>query len=357
MFLLLLYIFIALVFSFFCSVAEAVILSVSSAYISVLEKKGDPAGLLLRQQTSDINKPLAAILSLNTIAHTMGAAGAGAQAAVVFGDAYLGIASAILTLLILVFSEIIPKTLGASFWRKLAPSTAYFLKYLILALHPLVVMAQKITSKLHDESPLKGLSREELAAMTALSVDEGQLAVREATVMQNLLNLNQIKVRECMTHRTVIFSVSESLLVADFMQLHGEVSFSRIPIYEDNDPEKISGYVLKTDLLLAYAKGNAHKTVKTFCRDMVTILSSMSLAKAFAPLHSKRGNILLIVDEYGGLEGILTVEDLIESLFGIDIIDENDQVVSMRKLAGIMSKRREKKRLTKYLQSTSKTNQ
>ncbi|WP_293752587.1 CNNM domain-containing protein [uncultured Paraglaciecola sp.] len=348
MFLLLLYIFIALVFSFVCSIAEAVILSVSSAYISVLEKDGHPSGELLKKQVGDINRPLAAILSLNTIAHTMGAAGAGAQAAVVFGDAYLGIASAVLTLLILVFSEIIPKTIGASHWRKLAPATAYFLKYLIIALWPLVQMAQKMTSKIHDESPLVGLNRDELYAMTALSLEEGQIAVREATVMQNLLSLKQLKVRQAMTHRTVVFSLPDTMTIEQFVQHHADVSFSRIPIFEDGEPEKISGYVLKSDLLLAYARGNADKELKAFQKNMVTILSSMSLAKAFAPLHSQRGNMLLIVDEYGGLEGVLTVEDLVETLFGIDIIDESDQVVSMRKLARILAKRREKKRLRKY---------
>ncbi|MGS2721509.1 CNNM domain-containing protein [Paraglaciecola aestuariivivens] len=345
MILLLIYIFVALGFSFICSIAEAVILSVSSAYISVLESSGKPSGKLLREQVSDINQPLAAILSLNTIAHTMGAAGAGAQAAVVFGDAYLGIASAILTLLILVFSEIIPKTLGATYWRKLAPATAYFLKYLIIILWPLVKMAHKITVNMHDESPLKGLNRDELSAMATLSLEEGHIVSQEATVMQNLLNLQQIQVKQAMTHRTVVFSVPDSMTVADFVTSHAEVTFSRIPIYEDLDPEKISGYVLKTDILIAHARGAGEKQLKEFHRDMVTILSSMPLAKAFKPLHSQRGNMLLIVDEYGGIEGILTVEDLVESLFGIDIIDESDQVVSMRKLAHIMAKRREKKRL------------
>jgi CBS domain containing-hemolysin-like protein len=356
MFLLLLYIFIALFFSFVCSIAEAVILSISSAYISVLEKSGHPSGKLLKKQVGDINRPLAAILSLNTIAHTMGAAGAGAQAAVVFGDAYLGLASAVLTLLILVFSEIIPKTLGAAYWRKLAPPTAYFLKYLMIVLWPLVQMAQKMTSRMHDESPLVGLSRDELFAMTALSLEEGQIAAREATVMQNLLSLQQLKVRQAMTHRTVVFSLPDTMTVEKFLENHADVAFSRIPIYEDGEPEKIAGYVLKSDLLLAYARGFNDKELKTYQKDMVTILSSMPLSKAFAPLHSQRGNMLLIVDEYGGLEGVLTVEDLVESLFGIDIIDESDQVVSMRKLARILAKRREKKRLRKY-QKTNRSNE
>ena len=165
MLLLIVYVFIALGFSFLCSIAEAVILSVSSAYISVLEKEGKASGALLREQTDNINTPLSAILTLNTIAHTMGAAGAGAQAAAVFGDAYLGIISAILTLLILIFSEIIPKTLGATYWRALAPVTAYFLKYLSIVLMPFVKMSELMTKGFKEDSPLRGLSRSELHAM------------------------------------------------------------------------------------------------------------------------------------------------------------------------------------------------
>lgn len=352
MLLLFIYIVIALGFSFICSIAEAVILSVSPAYISVLKKKNPKAGKLLDSQVSDINQPLSAILSLNTIAHTMGAAGAGAQAAVVFGDAYLGLASAVLTLLILIFSEIIPKTLGASYWRQLAPYVAYFLKYLIMVLYPLVKMSHKFTSKLHDESPLQGLNREELAAMATLSHEEGQLAESEAMVMQNLLNLNQIKVKQSMTHRTVVFSVPETMLLSEFLQQHIDVTFSRIPIYENANPENISGYVLRTELLLAAVKGNTDKPLVNFKQKMVTLLSSMPLSKAVKPLQKNRSNMLLIVDEYGGLEGVLTLEDLVESLFGFDLIDESDQVVSMRKLAHILSKRREKKRLSNMTRAT-----
>jgi CBS domain containing-hemolysin-like protein len=344
MLLLFIYITIALVFSFICSVAEAVILSVSSAYISVMEKNHKSSAKLLRSQVDDINRPLAAILTLNTIAHTMGAAGAGAQAAVVFGDAYLGLASAVLTLLILVFSEIIPKTLGATYWRKLAPMTAHFLKYLIMVMYPFVKLAQKLTSGFSEGSPLKGLNRDELSAMASLSHEEGQIALQEVTILQNLLSLQELKVRDGMTHRTVVFSVPEDMTVEAFFHKHGNVVFSRIPIYEGKEAEKINGYVLRTDLLLAHARGNSAKRVGSYRKEMVTLLSSMPLSQTFKPLHSRRGNMLLVVDEYGGLEGILTNEDLLESLLGIDILDENDKVVSMKKLARIMSNRRERSR-------------
>jgi CBS domain containing-hemolysin-like protein len=340
MFLLLLYVFIALGFSFVCSVAEAVILSLSNAYISVQEEQGKPSGKLLRQQTSDINRPLSAILTLNTFAHTFGAAGAGAQAAVVFGNAYLGLASAVLTLLILVLSEIIPKTLGATYWRKLAPATAYFLKYLIIILYPFVKMSDWLTRHFTDDNPLKGLNRAELLAMAELSKDEGQLAMREAHIMQNLLNLHQLTIRDAMTHRTVVFSVPEAMTVETFFHKHDDVAFSRIPVYE-NEPEQVSGFVMKTDLLLAQARGNGKRVLKEYRKEMVTMLSSMPLVRTFDYFLDNRAHILLVVDEYGGLEGILTLEDLLEAMLGMEIVDEKDKNISMKKLAHLMSRRRE----------------
>ncbi|GAB3015900.1 CNNM domain-containing protein [Bowmanella dokdonensis] len=340
MLLLLVYILIALGFSFLCSVAEAVILSVSSAYISVLEGEGRHSGKLLRQQTSDINRPLSAILTLNTFAHTFGAAGAGAQAAVVFGDAYLGIASAVLTLLILVFSEIIPKTLGATFWRQLAPGVSYLLKYLIIFMYPFVKMSNWLTRHFAEDSPLKGLNRAELLAMAELSMDEGQLAMREAHILQNLLTLHSLSIKDAMTHRTVVFSLPETMTVETFFHKHDDVSFSRIPVYED-EPEKVSGFVLKADLLLAQARGNGQRELREYRKDMVTMLSSMPLSETFDYFLNNRAHMLLVVDEYGGLEGILTLEDLLETLLGMEIVDEKDKTISMKKLAQMMSRRRE----------------
>jgi len=345
MVLLLIYVFIALGFSFLCSVAEAVILSVSQAYISLLEKEGKPSGKLLASLTNDINKPLSAILTLNTIAHTMGAAGAGAQAARVFGDAYLGVISAVLTLLILVFSEIIPKTLGATFWRSLAPVTAYFLKYLILLLYPFVKMSQKLTSGFTEESPLKGLSRSELLAMAELSGKEGQLAQQEATFLQNLLSLHELKIKDAMTHRTVVFSLSDKTTVDEFVEQHPDNPFSRIPIFENDESEHITGYVLKGDILVAAARGEGSTQLAELNKSMVTLLADMPLASTFDHFLNSRVHVLLVVDEYGGLEGILTLEDLLESLLGVEIVDERDTTVSMKKLAKVMWKRRENKAL------------
>jgi len=346
--LLIIYVLIALGFSFICSVAEAVILSVSQAYISLLEKDNKPTGRLLNKLTSDINKPLAAILTLNTIAHTMGAAGAGAKAASLFGETYLGVISAVLTFLILVFSEIIPKTLGATYWKSLAPITAYFLKYLIIVLYPFVKMSQKLTSGFTEDSPLKGLSRSELLAMAELSGREGQLAQQEALFLQNLLSLHERKISDAMTHRTVVFSVSENLTVAEFVEKHAQISFSRVPVYEDNESEKITGYVMRMEILIALARGDTEKTLADFCSPLVTLLGNMPLSTSFDHFLNSRVHMLLVVDEYGGLEGILTLEDLLENLLGIEIVDEQDSTVSMKRLAKIMWKRREKRMVSQF---------
>lgn len=346
--LLIIYVLIALGFSFVCSVAEAVILSVSQAYISLLEKDNKVTGQLLNKLTSDINKPLSAILTLNTIAHTMGAAGAGAQAASLFGETYLGVISAVLTFLILVFSEIIPKTLGATYWKTLAPITAHFLKYLIIVLYPFVKMSQKLTSGFTEDSPLKGLSRSELLAMAELSGKEGQLAQQEALFLQNLLSLHERKISDAMTHRTVVFSLSENMTVAEFVDKHAKIAFSRVPVYENNESEKITGYVMRTEILLALARGDTEKTLAEFCSPLVTLLGNMPLSTSFDHFLNSRVHMLLVVDEYGGLEGILTLEDLLESLLGIEIVDEQDSTVSMKRLAKIMWKRREKRMVSQF---------
>jgi len=342
MFLLVIYVLIALVFSFLCSIAEAVILSVSPAYISSLKHKKRPSGALLEKLSVNINKPLAAILTLNTIAHTMGAAGAGAQAAAVFGDAYLGLISAVLTFLILVFSEIIPKTLGATYWRQLAPITAFFLKYLILVLLPFVKMSELLTRGFKEDSPLRGLNRTELQLMAKLSADEGQLATQEVAFVQNVLNLHQLQVKQAVTHRTQIFSVDEQTSVELFFHKHASIEYSRIPVFEDGDNEKITGFVMRSDLLVAHARGNDSKVLKEYVKPLVTLLGTMPLSSTFKYFIENQVHMLLVVDEYGGIEGILTLEDLLERLLGIDIIDEKDNTVSMKKLARIMAKRREK---------------
>jgi CBS domain containing-hemolysin-like protein len=332
MLLLIAYVSVALIFSFLCSIAEAVLLSVNSSYIALLEKEERPSGVLLRDMRGEIHKPLAAILTLNTIAHTVGAVGAGAQAAIVFGNAYVGVASAVLTLLILIFSEIIPKTLGAHHWRKLAPATAYGLKFLIWLLYPFVLLSAKLTGGLSEGVVLNGFSRREFAVMADLSAQEGQLAERESEIVKNLMRLRRIRVRDVMTPRTVVFSVPETLLVQEFFDQHGEVRFSRIPIY-DKDYDHVTGFVLLTDLLQANLRNELNSSLKSYRRDIPALLDRISLTQAFNLIMPMEAHIALVVDEYGDSQGILTLEDVFETLLGLEIVDESDETVDMRELA------------------------
>ena len=341
--LLIIYVLVALVFSFLCSIAEAVILSVRVSYIAVLEKANKPSGKLLRQLKADINSSLAAILTLNTIAHTVGAAGAGAQATAVFGDAYLGIISAILTLLILVFSEIIPKTLGAYHWQTLAPLTAYGLKGLIWLLYPLVVFAEKLTQALARGPTLQDFDREEFAAMAELGHQEGLLAYKESRILKGLLALREANILGEITPRTVMFSLSEDMTVGEYFQQHSTEKFSRIPVYS-GEREQITGFVLRSDILNEQANGNSEKTLATFRREILTLPNTINLSQAFDKLFEQSAHIVLVVDEYGGVEGILTLEDVIETLLGQEIVDEDDRSIDMQKLAQRWGRRRAKRR-------------
>ena len=338
MFLLVVYVLVALLFSFLCSIAEAVLLSVRTAYIVVLEQSGHRSGALLRQLKAEIDRPLAAILTLNTIAHTVGAAGAGAQAAAVFGSAYLGVASAVLTLLILVFSEIIPKTLGARYWRRLAPATAHGLRVLIWLLYPFVLLAEWFTRRIGGD-PGPSLSRGEFAALAVEGSRDGQLREHESRILQNMLRLRETRVAAAMTPRTVVFSLPETLSVDEYFRAHGDVLFSRMPIYRD-EPEHVTGFVLRGDLLLAQAQGRGAERIAAFRRDIEVIPEGTSLERAFERFLEERTHIMLVVDEYGGMEGILTLEDVLETLLGSEIVDELDAAADMQEVARRMWRRR-----------------
>jgi CBS domain containing-hemolysin-like protein len=304
-----------------------------------LEKAGKPSGAALRRLKDDINSPLAAILTLNTVAHTVGAAGAGAQAVAVFGSAWVGVASAVLTLLILVFSEIIPKTLGAQYWKQLAPFTAYALKYLIFFMYPLVKFSEKLTQALGKGSEHKGLSREELAVMAELSRSEGELDKREFQILRNVLLLETTRVRDAMTPRSVVFGLPARDTVGQFFAAHSDERFSRIPLYGDSR-DKVTGFVLRSDLLLAQARGQSAEPVERYGRELSVIPAGASLLKAFDEFLHRRTHIMLVIDEFGGMDGILTMEDVLETMLGLELVDEGDKAVDMRELARRLGRRR-----------------
>lgn len=256
-----------------------------------------------------------------------------------FGNAYVGVASAVLTLLILIFSEIIPKTLGAHYWRGLAPFTAYGLRGLVWLLYPFVKVSEWMTRSMTHGPTLSGFSREEFAAMAELSEKEGELAQKETVILKNLLLLRETRIWDAMTPRTVVFSLNETLHIEEFFHKYDHVRFSRIPIYKDNQ-EQVTGFVLRADLLLAQARGNTDNQLSNYCRPMPTLLDSMSLSQAFDELMRQRAHIVLVVDEYGGMSGILTLEDVLETLLGLEIVDEGDKAEDMQKHARRLRRKR-----------------
>lgn len=329
--LLIFYLSLAIGVSYLCSMLEAVLLSVSHSYIAIMERKGSRSGKLLRDYKEDIDRPLSAILSLNTIAHTVGAAGVGAQAQIIFGEGYVAITSAVLTLLILVLSEIIPKTIGATYWRRLAPFAAKTLRLLMVVLYPFVLISQAITRWLSDEdSP--SFSREEFGALADLGVEEGIFEEEESRIFKNLIRFSSLRVKDIMTPRTVVVGFKENHTVGEVSDNVEQLHFSRLPVYGEARDE-VTGYVLKNDLLLMMARNEISTQLKEFKRDILIVPEMTPLQDFFERLMRKQEHIAMAVDEYGGFAGVVTMEDLVETLLGMEIIDEVDTIEDMQKMA------------------------
>ena len=330
--LLIVYAFVATGFSFICSIAEAVLLSVSPSYIAALREQGHWAADLLERLKANVDRALAAILTLNTIAHTVGAAGVGAQAAEIWGSRAVGWASAIMTLVILVLSEIIPKTIGAVYWRALAPQTGRVIQFLIWGLYPFVLLAEFLTKLISGGKKQDIITREEVAAMAMLSAQEGQLDTQESDILSNLLRLRSLTVRDIMTPRTVMVAFSQNLTVGQVFERQDELPVSRLPIYEGNI-DQVTGFVLKSDLLLAQARGEPDTALSALRRDIRVVPPTASLTHLFDVLASQNQHIALVVGDFGGTEGLVTLEDLVETLLGLEIVDEADTAVDMQRLA------------------------
>ena len=335
--LLIFYVSLALGISFLCSVMEAVLLSVTPSFVEQISKTRGLLGRKLRQLKNDVDRPLAAILSLNTIAHTVGAAGAGAQGAAVFGDAYLGVISGVLTLLILVLSEIIPKTLGAVYWRQLAPAVVRILVPTMWAMWPLVKLSQGLTRLLARGKRPHTVSREELAALAELGAREGVVDRDESRILKNLFRFDQVHAEDVMTPRTVVFALPEGQTVARTLADHPgppgrELRFSRIPLYGQNRDD-VRGFVLKSDLLLASVQGRDETTLAELRRPLAAVPAGLPLSQLFERLMNDRMHLALVVDEYGGTAGLVTLEDVVETLLGLEIVDEADAVNDMQELA------------------------
>lgn len=327
------YLLLALGVSFLCSILEAALLSMPPSFVQKIEKSGAPYGKRLSILKRDIDQSLAAILTLNTIAHTVGAAGVGSQAVAVFGEAYFGIISAVLTLLILLLSEIIPKTLGAQNWRSLAKATTYTCHAIVIATYPIVAISKRITAMLQSKDKAHAsISRDEIISLAQIGKSEGVLAERESQMIRNLIRFRDLRVENIMTPRTVLGSISEDTRVGEVVTQPDVMRFTRIPVYSENK-DNITGYVLKTDLLQAVANKNTETNAEELKRPIRIVSEHDTLAKLFDELVRSHEHIAIVVDEYGGTSGLVTMEDLIETLIGLEIVDETDSEIDMRLLA------------------------
>lgn len=343
MLLLILYLLLALIVSFLCSIMEAVLLSTPISYLKAGKKSGKyKIGGLLKYK-KEIDKPLSAILSLNTIAHTIGAAGVGAQAVKVFGEAYFGIISAVLTILILIITEIIPKTIGAGYWKNLIVFVGILIKGTIIITYPLVIASSYITKffakKTHDAVS----GREEISALADLAKEEGIFLEKENKIIQNVLKLKQVKVSDIMTPRVVVSIVDESMSLEEFLKNKDFMLFSRIPVYK-NEKDNITGYVFRQTVFEKLAEESQGLTLRDIKHEIIIVPENKPIFGVWEKLLENKEHLALAVNEYGGMEGIVTMEDIIETLLGFEIIDEKDLVSDMQKYA----KERWEKRKAKY---------
>lgn len=330
--LLFLYLSLALVVSFICSIMEAVLLSTPATYLRVKEASGHSYASVMIKLKHKVDRPLSAILTLNTVAHTVGAAGVGAQAVAVFGEAYFGIVSAILTILILVLTEIIPKTIGARYWKKLVPVASSTIRVMIVITYPLVVASAYIIRMVSSHKSENTTSREEISALAHIGTEEGIFADKENKIIQNLIRLRTVRVTEVMTPRVVVSVADENMTLDSFLQNKEFLKFSRIPVFHGND-EHITGYVFRQTVFEKLAEDQVNMTLKDIKRDISIVPGTKQLLSVWEDLLEKKEHIALVVDEYGGMDGIVTMEDIIESLLGFEIIDEKDTVADMQQFA------------------------
>ncbi len=332
MILLLFYLFLALFISFLCSVMESVLLSTPVAFLNVKEESGYKSATIFIKLKNNIERPLAAILSLNTVAHTIGAAGVGSQATVLFGELYFGIITAILTLVILVFSEIIPKTIGARYWRRLALVSGVIINTMVIITYPLVIMTGYITKLFSRNINEISVSREEVSEMAKIGTEEGVFEEKENKVIQNLIQLKTVKVSEVMTPRVVVTVADENMSLKEFLIKKEFLYYSRIPIYSKNK-ENITGYVFRQTVFEKLAEAETKLKLGDIRREIVTAYVSQTLINLWEVLLEKKEHIALIVDEYGGMAGIVSMEDIIETILGLEIVDESDRITNMQKYA------------------------
>ena len=349
--LLIIYATISIFFSFLCSILEAVLLSITPTFINLKKSEGESFANELEILKKDVDKPLIAILTINTIAHTVGAILVGVQAKVAYAEMYgtttrevfgiqftedimVGVVSTIMTILILVASEIIPKTIGATYWKQLSNFTSKALKVMIFPLKytGILWLLQLTTKLIGGKGHGSILSREGFLVMTEMAEKDGVFQKNESKVIRNLLGFKEIKVNDVMTPRTVLETADESKTIQSFYDEHKNLRFSRIPVFKEN-PDEITGYFLKDNLLEAIIDGKGNENLASIKRDILITNRDLSIPDLFDKLIKEKEHIALVVDEYGSVSGIVSQEDVIETLLGLEIMDESDNVADLQKLA------------------------
>lgn len=339
---LLIFLFIALGVSFLCSILEATLMSTPISYITMLEDSGVRFAGRMKAYKMDSSRPLAAILSLNTIANTIGAAGVGRQATLLFGSQWFGVVSAVTTVLILVFSEIIPKTLGTAYWKSFAGVATGCIRVLIIILFPIVVVVEFLQKFISSKKNDVSVSRDEIGAMADVAEETGELEEDENEIIQNLINIDEISVQEAMTPRVVAAVAPETMSIKSFYKDRRFLHHSRIPVYSGNN-DYITGYILRMDALQLMAEDKYDKTLADIRRDVASFQTSETIDKVWDSMVQSKEQIAIVINEYGAFEGLITMEDIIETILGGEIVDERDTVVDMQQLARDKWKKREKK--------------
>ncbi len=347
--LLIIFFFASVSISFICSVLESVLLSVNISYVSVLEKERPKVGQLLRWHKENINKSIASILILNTIANTLGAAAVGAQASSIWGSDVVAYVSIILTFSILYISEIIPKTIGAIYWKSLAPLSAKIIQLFIWITYPIIITTLFVTDKISKgNEDSNSLTKDELLESMLLSEDEGVIDEKESDYIENVLKLDERKVLDILTPRSVVFALEQNQTVKEVLERQPEIfKFSRIPVY-DETIDNVTGIILVKKLFKQALLKDDSVTLKEIKYDMFSINENIPVAKALDLFISKKEHMFLVLDTYDQTEGIVTLEDCVETVLGIEIMDESDTTEDMRALAKLQMKqnRREKEMLS-----------
>ena len=333
---------VSIFFSFLCSVWEAVLLSITPSYVSRMQMEKPRLGKRLSYLKDDIDRPLSAILTLNTIAHTVGAIGVGVQAGKLFGTAkinlyifeatYESLIAGLMTLAILILSEIIPKTIGATYWKQLTSFTVRSLKVLMLVLAPFVWLSKWVTHLIKKEGEMSVLNRADVAAMADAGLKSGAIDKEEKSIIQNLLRLENMQVKNIMTPRSVVFKLDENQTLGEIFTAYNPFQFSRIPVYNENT-DNITGFILKDAILENIAADKHGRQAVEIRRKIFFVEDSLSVAGLLDKLILEKQHMTMVADEFGTVVGLVTMEDVIETLFGLEIIDESDKVADLQKLA------------------------